>query len=105
MKESQIEKYLKEECHKINGICRKWVCPGRRGVPDRICIFPYSLIYFVECKAVNGKLSPLQQIEIDTLKLLGCNVTILTSKKAVDNFISQVNHLMATKYRNLHNSD
>lgn len=90
MKESRVEAYLIKKVGQIGGVCRKWVCPGRKGVPDRICIFPYNVIYFVECKALKGKLSPLQKIEIRLLQDLECNVKVLSSYEQVDLFIRDV---------------
>lgn len=88
--EKSIETYLIKKVTEIGGVCRKWVCPGRRGVPDRICVFPHNVIYFVECKSATGKLSPLQTIELNTLKALGCNTLVIDSTQKVDSFILSV---------------
>ncbi len=46
---------------KADGECLKFVSPGRRGVHDRICIFPNRIIVFVETKSTTGKLRPEQR--------------------------------------------
>lgn len=38
MRESKIEQYLKEQVEAAGGECRKFVSPGRRGVPDQLVL-------------------------------------------------------------------
>ena len=60
--EKEIERKLKAmvEC-KLGGRCLKWVCPGWRGVPDRILLLPGGRVQFVELKRPKGgKVDPLQ---------------------------------------------
>jgi hypothetical protein len=60
--EKEIERKLKNLVEgKLGGLCLKWVCPGWRGVPDRILLFPGGRVYFVELKRPKGsKVDPLQ---------------------------------------------
>ena len=51
MREKTVENYLRQKIEKNGGVCLKFVCPGSRGVPDRICLFPNGVIAFVEVKA------------------------------------------------------
>jgi len=44
VRENKVEKYLDKEVSKIGGITRKWVCPGRDGVPDRICFINADVV-------------------------------------------------------------
>ena len=37
------------------GVCLKWTCPGHRGVPDRMILFPGGIIAFVELKRPGAK--------------------------------------------------
>ncbi len=92
-REIVIETYLKKQVIANNGIIRKWVSPGHRGVPDRICIFPTGLITFVECKDKDGALSKLQEIELANLMSYNCPVAVVSSKKDVDQFISWAKEL------------
>lgn len=50
MKESNIEKYFKDELKRIGGTSRKFVSPGHDDVPDRIGILN-GFVFFVEMKA------------------------------------------------------
>lgn len=62
MKEHFIEYIFKtiaeEEC---GGLCLKFVSPGKRGVPDRIVLFPGGVVAFVEFKRPGGRFSELQK--------------------------------------------
>lgn len=90
MKESDIEKYLKQQVTKLNGLCLKWTSPGTRGVPDRIIIMPQGKTYYVEMKQTKGALHPLQIYFHKQMKRLGHEVYVLWSKSEVDEFISEV---------------
>ena len=87
MLEKDIEKYLREQVKTINGIAYKFTSPQRRSVPDRICLFPYSLVAFVECKAPGKKATPAQEREIKRMHNLGFLVLVIDSKEDVDKFI------------------
>ena len=60
--EKEIERKLKVLIEgKLGGKCLKWVCPGWRGVPDRILLLPGGRVQFVELKRPKGgKVDPLQ---------------------------------------------
>lgn len=90
MRESDLEKRLKDKIEQLGGLCFKWVSPGRRGVPDRICILPKGRTIFVEMKAPNGRLSPLQKKRIQELESLKHEVRVLYSKQKVDEFIKEI---------------
>lgn len=84
MKESNIEKYLRKQLKKIGGTSRKWVSPGRNGVPDQIC-FHNNTIFFVETKFhKHGGLSKVQEREQKHLKKQGAVIYNLPSFHAVD---------------------
>lgn len=83
MRESSVEKYLDERIVALGGITRKWVSPGRRGVPDRI-VFIRGTIEFVELKAPGGKVKPWQKREHARLEEQGATVLVLASKDDVD---------------------
>lgn len=77
MRESEIEKILREEVREIGGRAYKWVSPGNDGVPDRIVIFPGQRPIFVELKTKKGTLSALQHIQIPFLRGLGQDVYVV----------------------------
>lgn len=48
--EKKIEQELIKEVKAMGGICYKFMSPGRKHVPDRLCVLPKGIIFFVECK-------------------------------------------------------
>lgn len=53
--EKSIENVLRQAVEAEGGVCLKWVCPGHRGVPDRMILFPGGIIAFVELKRPGAK--------------------------------------------------
>jgi hypothetical protein len=86
MSERQVESNLVKRVKKRGGIAYKFTSPAHRGTPDRICLFPVKpmhqdvvkkYVYFVECKSdQGGKLSTLQEREINRLRGLGYKVEV-----------------------------
>lgn len=74
--EKEIEQKLKVMVEgKLGGLCLKWVCPGWRGVPDRILLFPGGRVHFVELKRPKGgKVDALQSWWRRKLEGLGFTV-------------------------------
>lgn len=76
MKEYTVEHNIIHQVKARGGVCWKWVSPGRRGVPDRICIFPGPVIVFVELKRpeLRDGRSAQQKKVAEILERLGCQV-------------------------------
>ena len=89
MREKDIEKILVNEVRKLGGWAYKWVSPGNDGVPDRIVFLPGRLPVFVELKTETGKLSALQEVQIDRLKRLGQDVRVLWGLQEVKEFMKE----------------
>jgi hypothetical protein len=53
--EKSIENILRQAVEDEGGLCLKWVCPGHKGVPDRMLLFPGGIIAFVELKRPGAK--------------------------------------------------
>ena len=77
--EKYLERTLCAEVKKMGGVAYKFVSPGHRGVPDRICVLPNGFIMFVELKSKGKKPSPLQELEIARIKSLGGHVSVVDS--------------------------
>lgn len=90
MEESRLERRLKREIKKRNGLALKFTSPGMRGVPDRLILLPGEKIYFIEMKAPGKKPRPLQIKRAKQLKALGFSVYCLDSDEAIDNFLQEV---------------
>lgn len=92
MRESKIETYLKQQVKLLGGETRKFVSPGRVGVPDQIIIWPSAdeaVIHFAETKATskNVREGSAQAREHVRLQKLGCVVLVINSIEAVDNYL------------------
>ena len=90
MRESVIEKKLRIAVESKGGKCKKFVSPGSRGEPDRICLFLEERIFFVETKAPGKKPTPLQLKKHRELRELGFKVIIIDTLEDVEQFIKEV---------------
>lgn len=89
VRERKVENYLDAEVKRIGGLTRKWVSPGRDGVPDRIVVFG-GYVYFVEVKTDDGKLSKNQNREHRRLRDAGTGVHTVFGNGGVDMFIDGI---------------
>lgn len=97
VKESEIEKILVSEVKKLGGRAYKFVSPGNDGVPDRIVIFPDQRPIFVELKTETGRLTSLQKIQIDRLKILGQRVTVIKGINGLSQFFQDNGYTETSK--------
>jgi hypothetical protein len=86
MREVRVEQLLRKLVVETGGICKKWTCPGQRGVPDRIIIWP-GAIFFVETKAPKGKLSMHQIVFHKQLSAFGFEVVVLNTQQKVRDWV------------------
>ena len=93
VRERKIEQYLDKRINDIGGLTRKWVSPGRDGVPDRIVIYK-GQVYFIEIKTVDGTLSKNQKREIKRLIDKGANVEVLYGNIDINSFIELLKELL-----------
>ena len=82
MRESEIERKACDLCEKHHVLHYKFVSPQRRGVPDRILVFPNWRVAFAELKAPDGRLSKLQEHEQKKLTDQGAEVQTFYSFEA-----------------------
>lgn len=91
MLESKIEKTIVTYAELKNILCYKFLSPSNRGVPDRLFITPNGFAFFIEFKAKNKKLSPLQDIKIKNLRANKTLVFVVDNielgKSIIDNII------------------
>lgn len=97
MRESEIEKILREETKKLGGRAYKWVSPGNAGVPDRIVVFPGRPPVFVELKAEKGTLTALQKAQIEKLKALGQDARVVKGLEGLAQFFEGLGHTQAAQ--------
>ena len=90
MLEKVIEAYLVQKVKELGGIAYKFTSPQRRSVPDRLCLFPYGLMVFVEVKAPKRLPTEAQAREILRLQVMGFSAITVSSKEQVYDFIEWV---------------
>lgn len=83
MRESKVEQHLVRAVHEYGGLALKFVSPRRRGVPDRLLLFPGGCVAFVECKAPRGVVKPHQARVHARLRALGFRVLIVWSRESI----------------------
>jgi len=89
VRENKVERYLHDRVTSLGGTSRKWVSPGRRGVPDRIVVLPWG-IWLVEVKTIEGRLSPDQEREHQRLRDAGAVVKVVYGHAGVDQLIEEL---------------
>ena len=89
VRENKVELRLDRLIKEMGGVTRKWVSPGRDGVPDRIVIHQ-GRVWFVEIKTANGALSVVQTREHERLRAAGASVRTVYGAVDVLMFINEV---------------
>lgn len=84
LKETDIEKRLVSEVEKRGGECLKYFNPAKIGYPDRICLLPGGVLFWVEVKAPTKIPRNIQLIRMDRLVSLGQSVHVVDTFDAVD---------------------
>ena len=92
MKEKDVENYIVKSVKELGGVAYKFVSPGNAGVPDRICVMPEGLVYFVEVKKPGGCLSQIQHNQITRMKRLAQCVDIVHDFDEVDKLKHRMAH-------------
>jgi hypothetical protein len=83
-RERDIERYLVARTKALGGRAYKWAAPGQRGVPDRLLVLPGGRVIAVEVKRPGGRLSRLQERELEHLRGLGLPALVVWSTEDVD---------------------
>jgi hypothetical protein len=85
VKESVIERALREQVIARGGICEKIMVIGRRGFFDRLIVLPGPRVIFAEIKKPRGgRVSAHQRQYIDDFKARGLEVAIVRTMADID---------------------
>lgn len=96
MRESKIEKYLREQVELYGGTCEKFKSPQRKNVPDRICCWPHpesdedlagGEIDFVELKATDEEPNEGQARDHKRRRRMGFRVFVIDTMTGVDIYV------------------
>lgn len=85
--ESAVESHLEKRMKRLGGRAYKFP-PAVKGNPDRIVVFPFGRIYFVELKRAGKVPEPAQKLWHERAFLMGHVVHVIDSREMVDDFIT-----------------
>ena len=88
--EKAIERLFVRKVQERGGLSYKFVSPGNIGVPDRIVITPSGEVLFVELKTETGRLSPVQEHQLERLRRQNCNAIVLYGKEEVEKAVTAI---------------
>lgn len=84
-----VERDFVSAVAKAGGKAYKFTSENNRGVSDRLVVFP-GQVWFVEIKRKSGKLTPLQIVFRDFIKLFKLNYFVVYGKEDILKFIRRV---------------
>ncbi|MGF6738466.1 VRR-NUC domain-containing protein [Paraburkholderia atlantica] len=90
MLEANVESYFVQQVEAHGGEQRKLKWIGRRAGPDRFVKFLGVPVVLVELKRPGAKPRDEQTREHKRLQSVGCDVRVIDTKQAVDNFIKDM---------------
>jgi Holliday junction resolvase len=83
MKESQVQKKIKERLERNGFFVTKLIQTSTNGIPDIMAIKRGNVV-FLEVKAEGGKLSELQEFRIEQLKSVGVFAKVVYGVEDID---------------------
>lgn len=86
--EKKVEKYLVIRIKSLGGLCIKLVAQHFTGLPDRLCLLPGGILFFVETKSEGDKPRPRQLFVHNQLRLLGFKVYVCDTRESVNNILN-----------------
>ena len=87
MLERDIERLFVDAIKDAGGIAYKFTSPGNDGVPDRIVCLPDGQTIFVELKTETGKLTKLQDRQLERLERVNQSTAVLYGLRDVIDFL------------------
>lgn len=81
--EKTIEALLRREVERRGGLCLKYTNANKSGYPDRLCMLPGGVSFWVELKSPGGKPRALQRERMRRLTELGQSVFTAASSDEV----------------------
>ena len=86
--EKDLEARLRKEVETMGGKCVKLTSQLHRGLPDRLCLMPYGLTFFVEVKSAGRKPTKLQLAVHRELRELGFQVFVVDSVPSLEKAVA-----------------
>jgi hypothetical protein len=88
--EKRLETKLREEVKAYGGIALKFSSSSHTGIPDRMLLLPGGRIIWVEVKSPGKTPTPIQEIAIKKLRLLGFWVEVVDSEEKLQTLLIQM---------------
>lgn len=85
--EKTLEARLVREIEARGGMALKYTSQFHRGIPDRICLMPGGVAFFVELKSTGQKPTKLQDHAMDKLEKLGFSTRVIDSTESLDRLL------------------
>lgn len=89
MRESYIEKKLRDGVKARGGLCLKLSPQFFEGMPDRLVVLPGRVV-FVEMKGAGGAVRKRQRFVHEQFAALGHTVRVIKSTEEVNNFLNEI---------------
>lgn len=90
MREKTVESELVKAVKSMGGLAPKFISPGLDGVPDRLVLLPGGKMAFIELKAPDKKLRPLQVRRKRQLESLGFLVYCMDRPDQIGVILSEI---------------
>lgn len=87
MRESKIEKTLREGVEALGGTSEKFSPRGQIGRPDQLVSWPDAFAEFVETKAPDGKLESWQARDHKRRRVMGFHVHVIWTMEGVEAYL------------------
>lgn len=92
MLEKTVEKRLVDGIKRRGGKALKFIPTACKGMPDRLVLLPGGRVIWVELKADDGELSPMQCKRRKELQALGFEVYVLQGVGMVEEFLRGISN-------------
>lgn len=86
--EKATERHLNKRVQQVGGLTYKFSAEFHAGVPDRICILPGNIIFFVEVKSEGEVPTPLQLHVHEEMRKRGVPVHVVSTKADVNEVVN-----------------
>lgn len=90
MREKNVESKLVKAVKSMGGLAPKFTSPGLDGVPDRLVLLPGGKMAFIELKAPDKNLRPLQVRRKRQLESLGFLVYCMDRPEQIGVILSEI---------------
>ena len=84
---------------KLQGKAIKFKSPANRSYPDRLCMAPGGILFFVECKAPGKVPTVKQEIKLYELRQYGQHAHVCDTKEAAKAIVSHYAEIQIEKLK------